>query len=105
MLTSKPYVREWEMSLYLAYGEVLSVPHIFRAELVGTAWIPIGIQAEILEHSTTQIVGNLSNLSDWIPIGPLGLISDQFPLRTDWFQAVLIGNKSDKSLMLIDHLI
>jgi len=44
------------------------VPHVFRAESVGTARIPIRIQAEILEHSTTQIVGNLSNLSDRIPI-------------------------------------
>jgi len=85
--------------------EVLSVPHVFRAESVGTARIPIGIRAEILEHSTTQIVGNLSNLSDRIPIGPLGLISDQFPLGTSRFRAVPIRNKSDQSLMLIDHLI
>jgi len=49
--------------------KVLSVPHRYRAESVGTAQIPIGIRLEILEHSTTQIVGNLSNLSDRIPIG------------------------------------
>ena len=48
------------------------MPHIFQAESVGTAWIPIRIQSGILKHSTTQIVGNLSNLSDWIPIGGLG---------------------------------
>ena len=40
------------------------MPHVFRAESVGTARIPIRIRSEILEHSTTQIVGNLSNLSD-----------------------------------------
>src|SRR6266581_6555105 len=44
--------------------EVLSVPHVFQVESVGTARIPIGIQSEILEHSTTQIVENLSNLSN-----------------------------------------
>jgi len=49
--------------------EVLSVPHVFRAESVRTAQIPIRIRAEILEHSTTQIVGNLSNLSNQFPIG------------------------------------
>ena len=94
--------------------EVLSVPHVFRAESVGTARIPIGIRAEILEHSTTQIVGNLSNLSDWIPIGKVN--SDQttrnyFRPVSDRNQLVPTGSdqkdsqKSDKSSILIDHLI
>jgi len=52
---------------------------------------PLGFQAEILEHSTTQIVGNLSNLSNRIPIGPLGIISDQFPIGTKQFRLVPIG--------------
>jgi len=67
------------------------VPHVFRAESVGTAQIPIRIRSEILEHSTTQIVGNLSNLSDRIPIGLLGIISDQFPIRIKRFRPVPIG--------------
>jgi len=62
--------RHYGRNIHGSHGryEVLSVPHVFRAESVGTAWILIGIRAEILEHSTTQIVGNLSNLSDQIPI-------------------------------------
>ena len=67
------------------------MPHVFRAESVGTAQIPIRIRSEILEHSTTQIVGNLSNLSDRIPIGLLGIISDQFPIRIKRFRPVPIG--------------
>jgi len=73
--------RKWTMFLFLAVTgwfsiifvltttEVLSVPHVFWAESAGTARILIGIWLEILEHSTTQIVGNLSNLSDRILIG------------------------------------
>ena len=49
--------------------EVLSVAHVFQAESVRTVGISIRIQLKILEHSTTQIVENLSNMSDWIPIG------------------------------------
>src|SRR6266508_5384180 len=56
-------------NIQLTLEEVLSVPHVFRAESVGTAQILIGIRSEILEHSTTQIVGNLTNLSDQILIG------------------------------------
>src|SRR6266511_1761920 len=48
-------------NIQLTLEEVLSVPHVFRAESVGTARILIGIRSEILEHSTTQIVGNLTN--------------------------------------------
>ena len=56
-------------SFFTAILEVLSVPHVFRAESVGTARIPIRLRSEILEHSATQIVGNLSSLSNRIPIG------------------------------------
>jgi len=90
--------------------EVLSVPHVFRAESVGTARIPIRFRSEILEHRTTQIVGNLSNLSDRIPIGKVSSdrttrnrvrpISDQFPTGSDRKNS----QNSDKSLILIDHL-
>ena len=73
-----------------AENEVLSVPHVFRAESVGTARIPIGIRAEILEHSTTQIVGNLSNLSDRIPIGKVN--SDR--TTQTYFRPVSTRNQS-----------
>ena len=49
----------------------------------------LGFQSEILEHSTTQIVGNLSNLSDWIPIGKVNsdrTTRNYFRPVSDWFQ-------------------
>ena len=81
------------------------MPHVFRAESVRTARIPIRIRAEILEHSTTQIVGNLSNLSDRIPIRKVNsdrTTRNYFRPVSDRNQAVPTGSnrkdsqKSDK---------
>ena len=46
-------------------------------------------RSEILEHSTTQIVGNLSNLSDRIPIGKVN--SDR--TTRNYFQPVSDQNQ------------
>ena len=54
---------------------------------------PLGFWVEILEHSTTQIVGNLSNLSDWIPIGKVN--SDR--TTQNYFRPVSDRKDSQKS--------
>ena len=69
--------------------EVLSVPHVFRAESVGTAWIPIGNSGTQYHPNSREFVKSVRPDSDRNRVVPSG--SDR--------------NNSNKSLILIDHLI
>src|SRR6266545_5840017 len=61
----------------------------------------LGFRSEILEHSTTQIVGNLTNLSDRIPIGKVNsdwTTRNYFRPVSDWNQVVLTGDAHELHL-------
>ena len=70
-------------------AEVLSLPHRFRLEPVGTDQIPIGnFQVGYLPNK--QRIPSF--LSDRIPIGSAGTESDHIPTGSDRFQADPIGS-------------
>jgi len=72
----------------LDHIEVLSLPHRFQAELVGTDQILIGnFQVGYLPNKQRTP----SEFSNWIPIrsgfliGSAGTESDHFPTGSNWF--------------------